>query len=222
LVIALDGPAGSGKTTTAKLVAKALGYLHIDTGAMYRAITLKVLENQIDPSDEAAVSALARSTEISLRQVDGETHVFLDGKDVTGKVRSRSITSAVSAVSSYKQVREVMVREQQRVGANGGVVLEGRDIGTVVFPNADVKIFMVADADERARRRQIELQAKGGQVDFETLKGEILKRDKLDSSRAISPLLKADDAELIDTSRLTIEQQVDAIVSKVKKVVKKK
>jgi cytidylate kinase len=221
LVIAIDGPAASGKSTTARLVAERLGYLYVDTGAMYRAMTLKVLEHKLDLRDEAAVGALARKTVIRLGQVRGELRVTLDGRDVTGMIRDPGITECVSAVSAMKAVREVMVREQRNIGAGGGVVLEGRDIGTVVFPRADLKVFMVADARERAKRRKIELEAQGTPVDIDRLEHEIAERDRKDSSRDISPLRKAEGAITVDTSGLTIEQQVDRIVGEAKKILQK-
>ncbi|MDI6767476.1 MAG: (d)CMP kinase, partial [Bacteroidota bacterium] len=151
LVIAIDGPAASGKSTTSKLVAKQLGYLYIDTGAMYRAVTLKVLRGRIDPYDEDKIISLAKKTSIQLEQRDDQVHVFLDDEDVTRAIRSQAVTKAVSAVSAIPKLREVLVRKQRLLGKRGGVVLEGRDIGTVVFPNADLKIFMSADIKERAR-----------------------------------------------------------------------
>ena len=212
LVIAIDGPAASGKSTTAKLVAGRLGYLYVDTGAMYRAMTLKVLENGIDPKDELAVGALADTTIIRLEHSNHSLRVYLDGRDVTDAIRKPEVTRNVSAVSAMKRVREAMVREQRRMGERGGIVLEGRDIGTVVFPNADLKIFMVANVDERAKRRNAELQEKGLSVSLEQLKEEIIERDQKDSLREISPLRKAADAVVIVTSAVTIDEQVDRIV----------
>lgn len=212
LVIAIDGPAASGKSTTAKLVAERLGYLYVDTGAMYRAMTLKALENNMDLHDEQAVGAMADGTVIRLEHHDHVLRVILDNRDVTEAIRRPEVTRNVSAVSAIKRVREAMVREQRRMGERGGIVLEGRDIGTVVFPDADVKIFMVANLDERAKRRGAELKEKGIAVSLEELKEEIIERDQKDSAREVSPLRKAADAVVIDTSRLTIGEQVDRIV----------
>ena len=212
LVIAIDGPASSGKTTTARGIAQKLGYLHIDTGAMYRAMTLKVLESKFDMKDMSGIARLAESTHIEETNRDGQVCVFLDGKDVTDRLRSREITNAVSAVSAIKEVRDVMVREQRRMGEKGGVVLEGRDIGTVVFPDADVKVFMVADLTERTRRRQHEMSGQNTSVDLETLRNEIKRRDEWDSGRQLSPLKQADDAILLDTSHLTIDEQIEFVV----------
>lgn len=219
LVIAIDGPAASGKSTTSKLTAERLGYLHVDTGAMYRAMTLKVLEQHIDVNDEAKIGQLAEQTEIRLEQVKGTLKVLLDNRDVSDAIRSQKVTKAVSAVSSFKVVREVMVREQRRMGEHGGIVLEGRDIGTVVFPDADLKIFMIAQVEERARRRQIELQKQQVDIPLQQLVDEIIERDGKDSKRDISPLRKADDAIVLDTSNLSIEQQVEFIVNQAKKII---
>jgi cytidylate kinase len=222
LVIAIDGPAASGKTTTSKLTAKRLGYLHIDTGAMYRAMTLKILEQGVDVSDDEAISRIAGETAIQLERRGDESLVLLDGDDVTAKIRSQAVTRNVSAVSMRRSVRDVMVREQRRMGADGGIVLEGRDIGTVVFPDADLKIFMVADVDERARRRQIELQGDGHSVALEDLVRDIAERDRKDSQRDISPLCKADDALVLDTSNMTIREQVEFIVERAEELLRQK
>ena len=222
LVIAIDGPAASGKSTTARLTAEHLGYLHIDTGAMYRAMTLKVLREGINLEDEEAIGRLAAKTEIRFRRVGGEIHIVMDDEDVSGSVRSRGVTKAVSAVSSIRKVREVMVREQRRMGDEGGIVLEGRDIGTVVFPDADLKIFLVAKVEERARRRQADLKNQGIELELEMVQREISDRDALDSKRVISPLKKADDAVVLDTSNLTIPKQVDFIVDKARELLKAK
>ncbi|MBI3363712.1 MAG: (d)CMP kinase [Ignavibacteriae bacterium] len=215
LVIAIDGPAASGKSTTARVLANRLGYLFVDTGAMYRAMTLKVLERKLDLHSEASIAALASQTEIQIVHSNGELRVLLDQRDVTEAIRRPEVTRAVSRISAMKCVRDVMVREQRRMGAEGGIVLEGRDIGTVVFPQADVKFFLVADVEKRARRRQKELHEQGTDVQLTQLKKEILERDQKDSERNISPLRKADDAITLDTSNLTIEEQVDFIVEKV-------
>jgi cytidylate kinase len=222
LVIAIDGPAASGKSTTAKVVAEKLDYIFVDTGAMYRAMTLKVLKESIEVNDSEQIAKLAVRTSIRLERSEGSHKVFLDGEDVTMEIRNRKVTNAVSAVSSIKKVREVMVREQRRMGAEGGIVLEGRDIGTVVFPDADVKIFMIANAEERARRRQRDLVQQGVHVSLDELKDEITVRDKKDSDRDVSPLRKADDAIILDTSNLTVDQQVEFIITKVQEVLSKR
>jgi cytidylate kinase len=214
LVIAIDGPAASGKSTTAKLVAARLGYLHIDTGAMYRAFTLKILRSGVDGFYSKKIASLAEATRIELQPDNGSLKVLLDGEDVTEQIRSPEVTTAVSSVSSVRDVRQALVKEQRRLGKDGGVVLEGRDIGTVVFPDADLKIFMVASIEARALRRQRELAAKGISTDLEALMREIRERDEKDSSREESPLRKADDAIVLDTTSLTIDEQVEFVVQK--------
>jgi len=218
LVIAIDGPAASGKSTTAKLVAQRMGYLHVDTGAMYRAVTLKILRAGIDPRDEPRVAELARRANVEFRPDQSGLRVLLDGDDVTEEIRSVEVTQAVSAVSSIPAVRGALVDIQKRMGSKGGIVLEGRDIGTVVFPDADLKIFMVADLDERVKRRHKELRARGESSDSNALKEEIRRRDKLDSTRKESPLVKAPDAIEVDTSGLTVEEQVEFVVCKAKEI----
>jgi CMP/dCMP kinase len=221
LVIAIDGPAASGKSTTARLLAKRLGYLYVDTGAMYRAMTLKVLQQKIPLDQTDQISELARKTEIRLRQDNDDLKVFLDNQDVTGAIRSPAVTRSVSAVSMIPVVREVMVREQQQMGKEGGIVVEGRDIGTVVFPGAQVKIFMDARVEERARRRQQELKTQQVDVTLDELVIEIQERDRKDTHRTVSPLRRADDAVVLDTSQLTIAQQVEAIYQEVQKLMVK-
>lgn len=218
LVIAIDGPAASGKSTTARNVAQRLGYTYIDTGAMYRAATLAVLRAGIDPGDREAVEEVACRTSIRLeRAADGSLHTRLDGEDVSTAIRSTPVTANVSAVSSYPRVREHLVALQQQMGREGGVVLDGRDIGTVVFPDADVKVFMVADLKARAERRHAELSTEGTDVDLGGLEADLQRRDHLDSTRALSPLTKADDAVEIDTSTMSIDDQVEMVLDLVRK-----
>jgi CMP/dCMP kinase len=215
LVIAIDGPAASGKSTTARLAAGRLGYIHVDTGAMYRAVTLKVLRAGIAPEDATAVAALLPTTHVQLTQSAQGLRVLLDGEDVSDAIRTPAVTRAVSAVSSQRLVREAMVREQRLMGKDGGIVLEGRDIGTVVFPDADLKFFMVAGIRARAQRRQEELAARGEHIALEGLEKEIAERDARDASRTESPLRRADDAIDIDTSDMSIEEQVAFVVKMV-------
>lgn len=222
IVIAIDGPAGAGKTTTAKIVAQKLNYVHIDTGAMYRAVTLRVLEEKIPLTDADRIARLAEESEISLQVSHGANRVLVNGRDVTSRIRSAEVTKAVSSVSSNPRVRAVLVREQRKMAAEGGVVLEGRDIGTVVLPNADLKIFMVADVSERAKRRKKEYATAGVEVDEESLARDIEERDRKDSTRQASPLKQAHDAIVLDTSNLTIEEQVDFIVKKAIDLINKK
>ncbi|MGQ9799122.1 MAG: (d)CMP kinase [Ignavibacterium sp.] len=221
LIIAIDGPAGSGKSTTAKLLAKKLGYLYIDTGAMYRAVTLYAIKNNL-LDDEKKIIDLASQLNIELKFENGQTKVSVNGKDVTEEIRSLEVNQNVSPVSMIEGVRKILVEKQKKMGKNGGVVMEGRDITTVVFPNADVKIYLTATIDERARRRALEFAQKGQQVDTEQVKQNILERDRIDSSRDVSPLTKSPDAVEIDTSNLSIEQQVEQILEEAKKVAEKK
>lgn len=221
LIIAIDGPAGSGKSTTAKLLAKKLGYLYIDTGAMYRAVTLYAIKNNI-LSDEKKIIELASQLDIELKLEEGVTKVFVNGKDVSEEIRSLEVNQNVSPVSKIEGVRKILVEKQKQIGKNGGVVMEGRDITTVVFPNADVKVYLTASIDERTRRRSLEFAQKGQEVDIEKVKENILERDRIDSSRDVSPLTKSPDAIEIDTSNLTIEQQVDLILTESKKIAEKK
>lgn len=211
--IAIDGPAGSGKSTTAKLVAKELGLQYVDTGAMYRAVALKILKTNTDPNDIDKISKLVKDIDISFKTDNNELKIFLDGEDVTEAIRNPEVTNLSSPISAIPSVREAMVNLQKNLGKNGGVVMEGRDIGTVVMPDADIKIFLIASLHERTKRRHLELQKKGIEKDFYELEKEILARDVRDSSREISPLTKAPDAIEIDTTNLTIEEQVEKIVS---------
>jgi len=214
LVIAIDGPAASGKSTTAQRVARRLGYLYIDTGAMYRAVTLAVLRRNCDPGDRERVEAIADTVSVELEQSsEGSLTVRLDGEDVSRAIRTPEVTACVSQVSQWPGVRARMVQIQKRIGANGGVVLDGRDIGTVVFPDADVKVFMVADLDARARRRHAELERQGAVATVEGLADQIAARDRTDSSRKHSPLVRAQDAVEIDTSGMTIDEQVERVIA---------
>jgi len=182
---------------------------------MYRAMTVKVFDHHIDLNNSKAIASLAGGTQIELKKAGDSLHVFLDGTDVSDRIRTREVTNAVSAVSAIQEVRDVMVREQRRMGKTGGVVLEGRDIGTVVFPDADVKIYMIADIGERALRRQREMVEQDSFVDLDELRIELAKRDAWDSGRNISPLRQAKDAILLDTSKLTIDEQVEFVVQRV-------
>lgn len=221
IIIAIDGPAASGKSTTAKLVASRLNYLHIDTGAMYRAMALKVLRNKISSDDAASIAQLTETTTVRLvfREDKKSVDVLLDNEVVNNEIRTLEVTNIVSNVSIVPEVRTRMVDAQRAMGAEGGIVLEGRDIGTVVFPRAELKIFMVANPRERAKRRLKELNEKNISVTLEELEREILERDMIDSNRELSPLKKADDAFVLDTTNLSIEEQVEVIVEKAKKII---
>ena len=217
-IIAIDGTAASGKSTTARKVAEYFRYRYIDTGAMYRAVTLKILQTGIDISDTSALAQLLKDITIDCKQKDGSIRVYVNRIDVTDEIRTLMVTEHVSAVSEVKQVRDTLVKKQRELGQGGDVVVEGRDIGTVVFPQADVKVFMDADIRERAKRRGIEFGDTGVETHTEELKDAILERDRWDSSRTHSPLRKASDAQVLDTTRLTIEEQVGVIIHKVEHV----
>lgn len=207
-IVAIDGPSGAGKSTISKLLAERLGFAHIDTGAMYRCVALAALRRGIDPGDEAALGALSLALNIEFRRRDGEQRVFLDGEDVSAAIRTPEVSLLTSRVSSVAGVRDNLVELQRRMGERGGVVLEGRDIGTVVFPRAEAKFFLTASARERGRRRYLELRDKGLVVDLETTIAEVEARDAADSSRRHSPLAQARDAVLIDSTGLSIEEVV--------------
>ncbi|MHB8337332.1 MAG: (d)CMP kinase [Ignavibacteriaceae bacterium] len=221
-IIAIDGPASSGKSTSAMLVAQKLGYLYIDTGAMYRAITLLAIENKVlNNSDE--VIALANASKIDLVYTAGTTKVFLNERDVTEDIRSKGVNKFVSPISKISGVREALVKKQRILAQNNsGIVMEGRDIGSVVFPDADVKIFLTASIEQRTVRRVKEYDSKGIKVSIEEIKSNLESRDKIDSSRENSPLIKAPDAFEVDTSKVTIEQQVEIILEKVRQTAGKK
>ncbi len=205
LVVAIDGPAGAGKSTIAKLVAEKLGYAYIDTGAMYRSVAWKFLQTGAD-FDGDFISGLAEKMLIEFKPEAKVNRVFVDGVEVTTAIRSQEVTANVSRVAAIGAVREAMVAQQRRMGEAGGILMDGRDIGTVVFPQADVKVFLTASVEERALRRYKELVAKGEDVKLEVLQQEIANRDKQDSERAISPLRQAEDALYLDTSAMTIEE----------------
>ncbi|MFA5146410.1 MAG: (d)CMP kinase [Candidatus Omnitrophota bacterium] len=213
LVIAIDGPAGSGKSTVSKLIAKKLGILYVDTGAMYRALTLKAMRERIDLKDEDALVSLARSTGIDLGEGAGRLRVLLDGEDVAGLIRTPELTANIKYIARVPGVRHEMVRLQRAIGKRQGAVLEGRDIGTVVFPDADHKFYLDASVKERARRRHRELLESGEKVSVEEIEKDIVVRDESDIKREVGALKKADDAVLIDTTGLTINEVVEKILS---------
>jgi CMP/dCMP kinase len=217
MIIAIDGPAGSGKSSTAKAVAARLGITLLDTGAMYRAMTLKCLRKGISASDHAALTKVMDSTELIFEGKPPEMRMFMDGEDVTAAIRSDEVTKNVSDYCAPMVVRRQMVTQQRKIAAGKSVVCEGRDIGTVVFPDADLKFFMVASVEERARRRQKDFSVLGVAKSVTELAAEISARDTKDSTRENSPLRKAADAEEIDTTRMTLDEQVDYIVNKAAK-----
>jgi cytidylate kinase len=210
-IIAIDGPAGSGKSTTAKLVAKRLNFLYLDTGAMYRAITLKALEKGVDANDEEKLENLTKSSVISFKNEDGINKIFLDGQDVTEKIREPLVDQNVSLVSMHKKVRRILVERQKEIGRKNDLVAEGRDVTTVVFPHA-FKVYLDADLKERAKRRFLELKDRGIQTSLNEQIEEIARRDKLDSEREASPLCRDKDAVVVDTTHLTIEEQVNKVI----------
>lgn len=210
IVIAIDGPAGSGKSTTAKLLACKLGYKYIDTGAMYRAVTLYWLRKKL-PLDEMVVCSLLGEITINLSTQNNSLRIYLNGEDVSEEIRLPEVTKYVSPISTFSCVREYLVEQQRKIGMDGGVVMDGRDIGTVVFPDAELKIYLVASVEERIRRRLNELKQKGVELSEAEVRKQIVERDRIDSTREHSPLRKAEDAIEIDTTNLTIEEQVEKI-----------
>ncbi|MEI4613877.1 (d)CMP kinase [Bacillus cereus] len=211
--IAIDGPAAAGKSTVAKVVAKELSYVYIDTGAMYRTLTYAALEQKVDIENEEQLMEVVKNLNIEFQQGENTQLVFLNGQDVSEVIRTPDVTNRVSIVAKHRLVREEMVRRQQELAKKGGVVMDGRDIGTHVLPDAEVKIFMLASVEERAERRHLENLNKGFDSNLEQLKEEIAQRDKLDSEREVSPLKKADDALELDTTSLSIEEVVRKIMS---------
>ena len=217
MIIAIDGPAGAGKSTVAKILAQRLSFLYIDTGAIYRALTLKVLQEKIDIKDTAKIiEAAFRSSVDLINNPDGSLKVLLDGRDVSQEIREPLITRFVSDIARIKGVREVMLKLQRRFAKLGNCVLDGRDIGTVVFPNADKKFYIDADFKERVRRRHKELNDLGQDVTTKDVEADLANRDKIDSTRDVAPLKKADDAVYIDTTKLSIEEVVERLLKEIK------
>lgn len=213
ITIAIDGPAGAGKSTIAKKVAEILSIEYIDTGAMYRALTLKVLNEGLDPKSIEDVKSIIENTSIDFRN----NHIYLDNKNVDKEIRENRISKNVSYIAKIKEVREAMVKIQQKLAKTKSVIMDGRDIGTVVLPNADFKFFVVASVEERARRRYKELIEKGEEgISYEDIKKEIENRDRIDSTREISPLVKSQDAYLLDTTGKTVDECVNEIISIIK------
>ena len=211
--VAIDGPAGAGKSTIAKLVAKNLGLIYVDTGAMYRAVALYLLESGIDVNDKAAVADKVKGADVDIKYENGIQNVYLNGVNVTGRLREEAVGNTASVTSAVPEVRAQIFSLQRGLCDRGGVIMDGRDIGTVVMPDADVKIFLTASSEVRANRRVKELQEKGVEANFEEIKKDIEERDRRDMTREISPLKQADDAILVDTSDMTIEEVVEKIGS---------
>ena len=214
MIIAIDGPAGSGKSTTARGVAELLTIMYLDTGAMYRALTWALIDAGVEPTDNEKVYDYLKKLDINF---DSSNHILVNRKDISHAIRTRKVSSQVSAVSTIPKVRAIMVEIQRKFVGNNDCVLEGRDIGTVVFPEADFKFFLVADATIRAKRRMKDFKEIGENAIFSDILADIEKRDANDSSRTHSPLIKADDAIIIDTSYITIDQQIEKIVNLIKK-----
>ena len=218
IIVAIDGPSGAGKSTVSKLLAKELGYIYVDTGAMYRAIGLKAKRQGVEPIEGEGLQGLCAKTEVSLAQDGGQLRVLLDGEDVSEAIRTPEMSMMASAVSAQPCVRARLLELQRSLGRGGGVVLEGRDIGTVVFPDAEAKFYLDADPVKRAERRWLELKAKGMDVDFDRTIEEVHERDYADSHRAIAPLKKAVDAVVVDSTKMAIGEVVALMKEKVERL----
>ncbi|MBE7053895.1 MAG: (d)CMP kinase [Ruminococcaceae bacterium] len=208
--VAIDGPAGAGKSSISKEVAKKLGYIYVDTGAMYRAVGLKFLDKSIEENDAEFIKSLNETT-VDIKYTDGVQHIFLDGEDVSALIRTQKVSQMASDVSKIGLVREKLLSLQKNLAKNNDCIMDGRDIGTTILPDAKVKIFLTASAEERAKRRCKDLENSGQSADYETVLNEIIIRDKNDSERKISPLKMADDAILVDTSHISYEESVNTI-----------
>lgn len=214
--IAIDGPAGAGKSTIAKLIAARKGYIYVDTGAMYRAMALFLIREGVDPADTAAIDAKCREADITIGYEDGAQIVYLNGENVNGLIRTEEVGKMASVSSPNPNVRKKLVELQQKLAADADVVMDGRDIGTCVLPNAQVKVFLTADSHERALRRYKELTAKGVSCDLAVIEKDIIERDRQDMTRELSPLKQAEDAVLVDSSHMTAEEAADAVISLIK------
>ena len=217
LIIAIDGPAGAGKSTIAARLARKLGYVNLESGAMYRALALKAIRNDISFDDEPALLALAQRSKVRLEPTREGNRVFLDGMDVSQRIREQDVTNAASRVSIHPSVRQWMVERQRELGTGGGVIMEGRDIGTKVFPHAQVKVFLDAHPEVRQQRRVLQRAEKGIQAEPQRIAAELQERDLRDRTRAASPLVAAEDAVIIDSSQLSIDQVVDKVEELVRK-----
>ena len=217
--IAIDGPAGAGKSTISKKVASSLGYVYIDTGAMYRTVGLKAVRCGIDTTDIKGVESILDGIDIDIRHEGVEQHIYLDGENVSDKIRTPEISMAASNVSAIPSVRVAMVDMQRKLAANHDIVMDGRDIGSHVLPDAEIKIFLTASPQARAKRRYNELIQKGESVNFEDVYNDMVQRDKNDSTRAVSPLVVAEGATVIDTSDLNLEESVEAVISYVRGII---
>lgn len=214
--IAIDGPAGAGKSTIAKIAAKELGFIYVDTGAMYRAMGIFLMREGVDAADADAISAKCREADITIRYENGEQVVYLNGENVNGVIRTEEAGTMASLTSKNPDVRKKLVELQQKLAADADVVMDGRDIGTCVLPDAQVKVYLTAGSAVRAKRRYLELTAKGTDCDIETIEADIIERDRQDMTREISPLVQAEDAVLIDSSEMTVREVAERIMSLVK------
>lgn len=220
--VAIDGPAGAGKSTIAKLISREMGYIYVDTGAMYRAMAVYFSKNKVNPEDESAINEAVKNVDIKIEYQNGEQQIILNGENVTGLLRTEETGNMASKTSKYKEVRSKLVELQRELAKTTDVVMDGRDIGTTVLPDAFVKIYLTASSDARAKRRYDELVAKGEQCDLSAIKEDIEKRDYQDMHREISPLKQAEDAVLLDTSDMNIEQVVAAMRDIIDNAVKNK
>lgn len=212
IAVAVDGPAGAGKSSISKIVAKKLGYLYIDTGAMYRSVTWAVLHNHIDVNNQKAVEALLPELELTMEASDDSCKVFIAGQDVTDFIRTPQVNNAVSIVASYKGVRQYLVERQRLMAEAGGVILDGRDIGSVVLPNAELKIYLTASVEARAMRRYLEVKGTVNEQTLEDIKDSVMQRDDMDKNRKESPLIQVEDAVLVDSSEMTFDETVEHIL----------
>ncbi len=218
--IAIDGPSGAGKSTLSKTIAKELGFIYVDTGALYRAVGLYLFRNQISPDDRDAVVCCLPKIKVEFSYIDDLQHVFLNTEDVTNDIRLHQISEYASKVSAIREVREFLLQMQRDIALNNDIIMDGRDIGTVVLPDADIKIFLTASPEERAKRRYEELILKGQSVEYNTILNDIIERDRRDENREVSPLKKADDAICLDTSNNTFEQSVSLLLKTIKEQMK--
>lgn len=212
IAVAIDGPAGAGKSSISKIVAKKLGYLYIDTGAMYRSVTWAVLHNHIDVNNQTAVEALLPELDLTMEASDDSCKVFIAGQDVTDFIRTPQVNNAVSIVASYKGVRQYLVERQRLMAEAGGVILDGRDIGSVVLPNAELKIYLTASVEARAMRRYLEVKGTVNEQTLEDIKESVMQRDDMDKNRKESPLIQVEDAVLVDSSEMTFDETVERIL----------
>ena len=212
IAVAVDGPAGAGKSSISKIVAKKLGYLYIDTGAMYRSVTWAVLHNHIDVNNQTAVEALLPELDLTMEASDDSCKVFIAGQDVTNFIRTPQVNNAVSIVASYKGVRQYLVERQRLMAEAGGVILDGRDIGSVVLPNAELKIYLTASVEARAMRRYLEVKGTVNEQTLEDIKESVMQRDDMDKNRKESPLIQVEDAVLVDSSEMTFDETVEHIL----------